>query len=105
MDDYLDFARTYITRCEERHGVGEVERVLDSAHALMANGVFRYRRPPRLSLREEKERRLERLAHEEKTINYLWSTLPGMAPKTAQNELIERKRKSSAAAQKALQPA
>ena len=90
--DYLDFARNYITRCEERHGVGEVERVLDSAHALMPNGVFRYRRPPRLSLREEKERRRERLAHEEKTINYLWSTLPGTEQKKAEDELIERKR-------------
>jgi spore cortex formation protein SpoVR/YcgB (stage V sporulation) len=91
--DYLEFARNYISRCEERHGVGEVERVLDSAHALMPNGIFRYRRPPRLSMREEEERRRERLEHEEQTINYLWATLPGGTPPSkAEGEMRERKR-------------
>ncbi len=33
--DYLIFARKYITECEERYGVDEVERLLDSCHALM----------------------------------------------------------------------
>src|SRR5437667_5411081 len=32
---YLDFAKSYIARCEERHGLAAVEAVLDSAHALM----------------------------------------------------------------------
>ncbi len=31
--DYLIFARNYITRCEERYGVDEVEKLLDSCHA------------------------------------------------------------------------
>ncbi len=38
-----------ISKCEERHGTTAVEAILDSAHALMEQGVFRYRRPPRLS--------------------------------------------------------
>ena len=37
--DYLIFARKYITECEERYGVDEVERLLDSCHALMNYGV------------------------------------------------------------------
>jgi len=91
--DYMEFARNYISRCEERHGVAEVEQVLDSAHALMPNGIFRYRRPPRLSMREEEDRRRERLEHEEQTINYLWATLPGGTPPSkAEGEMRERKR-------------
>ena len=54
--DYLEFAKRYITSCEERHGVTAVEEVLDAAHALMDQGVFRYRRRPRLNLREQAER-------------------------------------------------
>ena len=37
--DYLIFARKYITECEERYGVDEVERLLDSCYALMNYGV------------------------------------------------------------------
>ena len=42
--DYLDFAKRYVAACEERHGVEAVETTLDAAHALMGQGVFRYRR-------------------------------------------------------------
>src|SRR5208283_2422453 len=31
--DYLEFARGYITTCEERYGEVAVERLLDAAHA------------------------------------------------------------------------
>ncbi len=40
--DYLAFAKRYIAACEERYGREDVEAVLDSAHALMNEGVFRY---------------------------------------------------------------
>ncbi len=53
--DYLLFARKYITECEERYGVDEVERLLDSCHALMNYGVDRYKRPSKISLQEEKD--------------------------------------------------
>ena len=36
--DYLEFAKTYIARCEDRYGEEAVERVLDAAHALMGAG-------------------------------------------------------------------
>ena len=52
---YLDFAKGYIARCEERHGVAAVEAILDAAHALMEQGVFRYRRPPKLSSERQRE--------------------------------------------------
>src|ERR1700689_3141105 len=37
--DYLNFAKTYVSRCEERYGIRPVERILDAAHALMDQGV------------------------------------------------------------------
>ncbi|RWC53447.1 SpoVR family protein [Mesorhizobium sp.] len=73
---YLDFAKGYIVRCEERHGLAAVEAVLDSAHALMDQGVFRYHRPPRLSSERQREGLRERLEYEERTYNDLWRTLP-----------------------------
>lgn len=75
--DYLEFAKDFISRCEEHEGPEEVERILDAAHALMDHGVFRYRRPVRLSLKAEKEREKERRAYQEKTFNDLWRTVPG----------------------------
>ena len=45
---YLDFAKKYIAKCEDEYGLEEVEAILDAAHALMDQGVFRYNRPPRL---------------------------------------------------------
>ena len=73
---YLDFAKGYITRCEEKHGVAAVEAVLDAAHALMDQGVFRYRRPPRLSSEKQREGLRDRLEYAERTYNDLWRTLP-----------------------------
>jgi spore cortex formation protein SpoVR/YcgB (stage V sporulation) len=91
--DYLEYARRYIAECEEIHGVTAVEELLDAAHALMPNGVFRYRRPRRLSLGDEQQRQMERRMHEERTVNYLWSTLPGAASSAkADAEVLERKR-------------
>ena len=91
--DYLDYARGYIAHCEERYGALEVERILDAAHALMGASVFRHRRPPRLSLRLERERRRQRLEEEERAVHYLWNTLhPRRLSTQADEEVRERKR-------------
>ncbi|MGB3487069.1 MAG: SpoVR family protein [Xanthobacteraceae bacterium] len=73
---YLDFSKNYIARCEERHGLSAVEEILDTAHALMEQGVFRYRRPPKLSLAKQQESLRGRLEYEERSYNDLWRTLP-----------------------------
>jgi spore cortex formation protein SpoVR/YcgB (stage V sporulation) len=74
--DYLAFSKRYIAACEERHGHAEVERTLDSAHALMDEGVFRYRRPPRPSKARVLEKQRKREEHAEEDYNELWRTLP-----------------------------
>jgi stage V sporulation protein R len=87
IHDYLAFAKAYIAACEERHGREEVEAILDSAHALMDQGVFRYRRPPKPSKERTLEKQRARAKYEEEAYSELWRTLPAgieppMAPPT-----------------------
>jgi len=91
--DYLDYARAYIGRCEERHGSAEVERVLDAAHALMSSSVFRHRRPPRLSLREEQERARERRAEAERSAHYLYDVFRATRPAGSRDEEARERRR------------
>ncbi|WP_144391317.1 SpoVR family protein [Pleionea sediminis] len=74
--DYLLFAKKYVTDCEQRYGIDEVENLLDSCHALMNYGVDRYKRPYPISMREEKRRQKEREAFLQSQVNELWSTIP-----------------------------
>jgi len=79
--DYLAFAKGYIAACEDRYGRDEVEAILDSAHALMDQGVFRYRRPPKPSRERVMEKHRARRRYEEEAYNELWRTLPaGIEP-------------------------
>lgn len=73
--DYLRFAKEYVSECEEKYGVETVEAVLDSAHALMPQGISRHpvRRQSRAALHDRERRRRE---HEEATYNELWRTVP-----------------------------
>ena len=74
--DYLLFAKKYISQCEERHGVEQVEVLLDSCHALMNYGVDRYKRPAPISAAEEQNRQQERELYIQQHLNDLWRTLP-----------------------------
>jgi stage V sporulation protein R len=74
--DYLLFARNYISQCEEKYGISEVEEMLDSCHALMNYGVDRYKRPQQISLDEEQKRQQEREAYLQSQVNDLWRTIP-----------------------------
>jgi len=74
--DYLVFARRYVMECEQRHGMVDVEEIIDSCHALMDYGVDRYRRPQPISAREKEVRASQRAEHERRLYNDLWRTLP-----------------------------
>ncbi len=77
--DYLAFSKKYVSACEEKYGAEQVEAILDSAHSLMEQGVFRYRRPPRPSKAAREERLRKRQQYEDESFNDLWRTLPGSA--------------------------
>ena len=55
--DYLEFARRYVSGCEDRYGVAAVERVLDAAHALSRHGVHRHGGARPLNLKQDSKRR------------------------------------------------
>lgn len=74
--NYLLFAKNYIAECEERHGVGTTESLLDSCHALMNYGVDRFRRPAPISAEDEKRRQHEREEFLHGQVNDLWRTIP-----------------------------
>ncbi|MBI5165459.1 MAG: SpoVR family protein [Magnetospirillum sp.] len=92
--DYMEFAKSYITHAEERHGHQMVERVVDAAHALMNHGVHKYPRKRGYDLREEQRREQERQAYFQQTYNDLWRTVP-KGPGTVQGskDLAERKKR------------
>lgn len=74
--DYMVFAKDYISRCEEKYGFDEVEQVLDACHALMNYGVDKYKKPRRISAREEGERLKKKLEDDRILLNDLWRTVP-----------------------------
>jgi stage V sporulation protein R len=90
--DYLNFAKGYVARCEERYGPAAVERTLDAAHALMSHGVHRYPGKKILDLRTEERRERERRIHEERVFNDLWRTVPTVPGKSASDLTADRRR-------------
>lgn len=74
--DYLEFAKKFVRTCEEKYGVLEVEEILDAAHSLMNNGVFRYPHKEPLSFKKEMDRKIAKALDEEKSFNPIWDTIP-----------------------------
>jgi stage V sporulation protein R len=91
--DYLEFAKGYVTQCEERHGHVAVEQTLDAAHSLMSHGVDRYPGKKKLDLREEEKRAGKRRLHQESAFNDLWRTVPTGPAKSNAVLSAERRRK------------
>ncbi len=86
--DYLLFAKNYISQCEQKYGIDEVENLIDSCHALMNYGVDRYKRPQQISMFEEQKRQKEREDYLQSQVNELWRTIP----KSHQEETIDQPR-------------
>jgi len=84
--DYMQYAKQTVARCEERYGTPAAEEILDAAHALMDQGVFRYRRPPEPTAKEKAERRRRLMEHEERSFNDLWRTVPVQADENESDE-------------------
>jgi stage V sporulation protein R len=86
--DYLQFAKTYIAKCEERYGQRAVEETLDACHAISDYGIDKYKRPIKLSKQRELEQQKEREEYVQQQANILWTTLPKKG-KAAKEEIAE----------------
>ena len=91
--DYLEFARGYVSRCEEQHGRRAVERILDAAHALQGQAVHRSAGARPLDLKSETDRERERIEHEERSFNDLWRTVPSGTRGKRDEKLTDRRRR------------
>ena len=80
--DYLNFAKGYIRQCEEKYGFDEVEKILDSCHALSNLGVDKYRRSNKLNARREADRQKARLEEWERTQTEFWMRMDPKNEKT-----------------------
>ncbi len=91
--DYLEFARSYVSSCEDRYGVAAVERVLDAAHALSRHGVHRHAGARPLNLKSDQKREQERREYDEKVFDDLWRTLPTGKAVNEADPVAERRRR------------
>ena len=91
--DYLGFARSYVAKCEDRHGTAAVERVLDAAHSLSRHGVHRHGGSRPMNLKTEQKRERERQEYDERMFDDLWRTVPGAKPPPGVDKLAERRRR------------
>ena len=90
--DYLEFARSYVSACEDRHGVAAVERILDAAHALSRHGVHRHDGARPLNLKTDQKRERERREYDERVFDDLWRTLPETPAAPASDPVGDRRR-------------
>ena len=91
--DYLEFARRYISDCEDRYGVAAVERILDAAHALSRHGVHRHAGARPLDLKADSKRERERREYDERVYDDLWRTVPAARAMPVADLVGERRRK------------
>lgn len=73
--DYMNFARKFIKKMEDRYGEEEVENLLDIAHSLQNNSMDRYPRPKKKSLLDEITLEKERFSHYEKSYDQIWTLI------------------------------
>ena len=74
--DYMLFAKNFIAKCEEKYGYEEVEMVLDACHALMNYGVDKYKKPAKLTPKEEHDRLIKKIEDDRILLDDIWRTLP-----------------------------
>lgn len=81
--DYMEFARNYVKKCEEKYGFEEVESILDACHVLMSYGVDKYKKPAKISPKEELERLKKKIEDDRVLVDDIWRTLPKHSVKNA----------------------
>jgi stage V sporulation protein R len=87
--DYLKFARSYISQCEQKYGFERVELLLDACHSLQLHGVDKYKKPSHKKDHAVNKKKA-RHSHEEQAFADLWRTVPQgrEEPPTLEEEYI-----------------
>jgi len=78
--DYLTFAKKFISNCEEKYGLSEVESVLDSAHALERQGIDKTKKKV-FNLAEDTARRLAKEDYLLSQVDVVMDSTIPVAPK------------------------
>ncbi len=100
--DHLAYAKEFIAGCERKHGLDAVESLLDSAHALMTQGVSRYQPNQSKSQADELAKSLARHEHHQQTFNDLWRTVPTLKQEDELSETEKHKEAETRAIQQKL---
>ena len=74
--DYMVFAKNFVHKCEDKYGYDEVESILDACHSLMNYGVDKYKKPTKISTKQESERLKKKLEEDQIFLDDIWRTLP-----------------------------
>jgi len=82
---YLQYAREYITMCEQKYGEERVEALLDAAHSLSDYGVNKYKKSNKKKVHEKQER-------VDKWVEYLESNFTEL-DKTLPSDLLRQEKK------------
>ena len=69
--DYLLFAKRYIRDCEEKYGYDAVEETLDACHAIQYQSINKYKRPNKISAKEEIDQQRTRSEYLQSQVNDL----------------------------------
>lgn len=88
--DYINFAKEFVRKCEERYGVQEVEWTLDSCHALMNHGVDFYKRKHYPKMSQDAAEAARKLGFEQTLQEYddlMQKTLPEKPVKNKDNRM------------------
>jgi spore cortex formation protein SpoVR/YcgB (stage V sporulation) len=70
--DYLNFAKTFLKKCEEKYGEVEVENVIDACHALQVYGIDKYKKPRKLSPAQEEAKAIAIFERELDDYDVVW---------------------------------
>ena len=84
--DYMIWARDYVAECEDKYGYEQVEQLLDACHILEYHGIDKYKRPPKLSPKEEKDKQKERMEDDQKYVSEFWNVLPKIKEEKKEDE-------------------
>ncbi|MEJ1977334.1 MAG: SpoVR family protein [Acetobacteraceae bacterium] len=95
--DYLEFARTYVARCEDTYAWPRWSGCWTRRMPCRGTACTGIAEPGPLNLKTEERRERERREYDERMFNDLWRTLPAARAPAGSDPVGERRRRAGAA--------